>query len=1273
MSFSSNRDFLRRRAEHRKLPASRQILLALLALTVATVVSALVDPVASQFSYGLYYIAVVVSALYGGLGAGLLATALAGPLGNFLFVDPLGQLLATPGEWVHMLIFFVVGTLITTLIHLGQRDAQRLRERERFIENLAATAPYTLYLYDVPAEQIDYVTSDSADAGQPSRCAADLQYMHPEDRVRYFNHLSDLTGAPDGTVFAFQYRSRALPGAADGGAEWRWCERQERVYDRTESGAVHHVLGVVQDITARKQAQERVRYQAQLLDTVDQAIIAVDLDHRITFWNRFAEQLYGWTAAEAYGQRISDLVTPPVARSHADEIMANLRQGRSWSGEFLVRRKDGTTFYADVIDAPIYDDDGNVAGILGSSVDIAQRKRAEAYLQFLSDASLALSSSLDYTITIQRVADLAVPRIADWCAVDLLRPGNSVELVAVAHVSPDKVRWAHELRRQHPPTLEEDTGLAKVIRTGESEFYPYVPQELIDQQELDDDELAIIREIGMRSVIIVPMRARGEIIGAMTLVWSESDRHYTAQDLIFAEELANRAAVAVDNARLYEEARIAEQQQAELLAQMEGLIANAPIGITFMDRNLRYVRINEAMADFNGLPVAAHLEHSMDEVLPHLVPLVGPYLHQVLATGEPLLNVEISGRTPNRGDELRHALVSWYPILTEDGAPRFVGTIAVDITERKRFETALRESEERFRATFEQAAVGIAHVGLDGRWLRVNNRLCEIVGYTREELLLLTFQELTHPADLAEDLELVQQTIAGARDGYHLEKRYIHRQGALIWAHLTVSLVRDAKTQAPLYLITVVEDITARKAAETQLLLLAESSRVLFTSLVDERTLQAAADLLVPRLADWCVINLLSEDERTQAAPAPLVTADGDAQTHGDPHARPLRPPTIEPVAIAHRVPAKVALLRELINHFPIDDGTAGGTPQVIRTGRPYFLPAITPDELVGDPRLTLLDQVGLASLIIVPLGARGTTFGSITLARADKRQCYDEGDLRFAAELAQRIALAVDNADLYASARSAELQLRQLNETLEERVRERTAELERSNRELDRFAYVASHDLKAPLRAIDNLSTWLEQDVHDLLPAPSQEHLDKLRGRVQRMERLLDDLLAYSRAGRVQHAPQEVDTGALVRSIFDLQAPPAEFKLLVEEPMPRLFTQQVPLETVLRNLIGNAIKHRSRPDGHVRVRARAQEGLVEFFICDDGPGIAPEYHERIFELFQTLQPRDQLEASGMGLAIVKKTVESAGGQVRIRSAEGEGTCFSFTWPAPVNDLDPGR
>ncbi len=130
--------------------------------------------------------------------------------------------------------------------------------------------------------------------------------MHPDDRIRYNQHLSDLMAAPDGTVLTFQYR-QSVPdpaGASANGGQWCWYERQERVYDRVDGGGVQHVLGVVQDIDARKRAEDRVRYQAQLLDSVDQAIIAVDLDRRIIFWNRFAENLYGWTSEEACGQII---------------------------------------------------------------------------------------------------------------------------------------------------------------------------------------------------------------------------------------------------------------------------------------------------------------------------------------------------------------------------------------------------------------------------------------------------------------------------------------------------------------------------------------------------------------------------------------------------------------------------------------------------------------------------------------------------------------------------------------------------------------------------------------------------------------------------------------------------------------------------------------------------------------------------------------------------------------------------------------------------------
>jgi signal transduction histidine kinase len=230
--------------------------------------------------------------------------------------------------------------------------------------------------------------------------------------------------------------------------------------------------------------------------------------------------------------------------------------------------------------------------------------------------------------------------------------------------------------------------------------------------------------------------------------------------------------------------------------------------------------------------------------------------------------------------------------------------------------------------------------------------------------------------------------------------------------------------------------------------------------------------------------------------------------------------------------------------------------------------------------------------------------------------------------------------------------------------VEQRTAELKHSNSELDQFAYVASHDLKAPLRAISLLATWIDDDAGALLPSGSKEHLAKLQGRVRRMETLLSDLLAYSRVGRQRHPSEQVNMKELVNDVTELLSPPAGFTVKICGELPVMEVERIPLVTVFRNLLGNAIKHHHRVhQGCAKISALCQEEYVEFAVTDDGPGIAPEYHRRIFEIFQTLAPRDQVEGSGIGLAIVKKSVESRGGKIWVESAQGEGTAFHFTWP----------
>jgi PAS domain S-box-containing protein len=222
---------------------------------------------------------------------------------------------------------------------------------------------------------------------------------------------------------------------------------------------------------------------------------------------------------------------------------------------------------------------------------------------------------------------------------------------------------------------------------------------------------------------------------------------------------------------------------------------------------------------------------------------------------------------------------------------------------------------------------------------------------------------------------------------------------------------------------------------------------------------------------------------------------------------------------------------------------------------------------------------------------------------------------------------------------------------------------LERSNRDLEDFAYIASHDLKTPLSGIKSAALWLEEDLHDLSDE-SRELLGLMRSRINRMERLLDDLLTYSRVGRDETAVSETKLADIFASIVEVLNPPAHIQVRVEGELPVIVTASAQLEQALRNLIGNAIKHHDKQNGEVVLSAKHVGDFVEFIVRDDGPGIRPQFHEKIFQLFQTLRRRDEVEGSGMGLALVKKLVEQQNSRITVHSqGDGSGTEFRFQWP----------
>lgn len=233
----------------------------------------------------------------------------------------------------------------------------------------------------------------------------------------------------------------------------------------------------------------------------------------------------------------------------------------------------------------------------------------------------------------------------------------------------------------------------------------------------------------------------------------------------------------------------------------------------------------------------------------------------------------------------------------------------------------------------------------------------------------------------------------------------------------------------------------------------------------------------------------------------------------------------------------------------------------------------------------------------------------------------------------------------------------KRMSKTLEQR----NIELESSNADLDQFAYLASHDLKSPLNAIKKIVSWIEEDAQGSLNQDLQQHFALLRNRADRMAKLLDDLLLYSRVGRVYEAPERVDFKQLVSSSFEILDGAENFRLLVAEGI--INVPKIPLDLVIRNLLSNTIKHHDLGRGEINVALDYENGAYVISIRDDGPGIPPKMHGKVFEMLQTLKSRDTTEGSGMGLAVVKKMVEYYGGQVKIESDGVRGTTIKIYWP----------
>ena len=342
------------------------------------------------------------------------------------------------------------------------------------------------------------------------------------------------------------------------------------------------VEGVARDITLRKRAEaelQKSRKQIEIiLQGVAESITAQDAEGRLIYANDAAARTIGFPSAEELMKtsvqelmqryELLDESGQPFPSEQLPGRIA-LRERKSASATICYRsRATGEERWSNVKATPVFDDEGRVLFAINIFQDITERRRSERAQKFLAEASGVIASSLEYETTLTAVARMAVPTLADWCSVDVLEDGNTLKRLAVTHVDPRKVEWAYELQERYPPDMNAPQGVPSVLRTGKPEIYPEITDEMLVAGAIDDEHLRIMREIGFTSALVVPLITQGRTLGAITLISAESRRRYGQEDLRLAQNLAHRAAIAIDNARLYRSAQEANRLKDEFLATL---------------------------------------------------------------------------------------------------------------------------------------------------------------------------------------------------------------------------------------------------------------------------------------------------------------------------------------------------------------------------------------------------------------------------------------------------------------------------------------------------------------------------------------------------------------------------------------------------------------------------------------------------------------------------------------------------------------------------------
>ena len=848
---------------------------------------------------------------------------------------------------------------------------------------------------------------------------------------------------------------------------------------------------------------------------------------------------------------------------------------------------------------------GNLAAVAIRTAELyeIQRRRADDR-KFVADASEQLASSLDYETTLASVASLAVAGFSDWCAIDMLDESGSIKRLTVAHIDPDKVSWANELMVEYPPDPDAPYGVANVIRTGLPELFSDIPEELLVKAAGDQPHLlAILRELGLKSTICVPLIARDRAFGAITFVSAESGRRYDESDLATAQDLARSAATAVDNALLFREAEESRRQAQESLAVLDSVFATAPIGLAFMDTSFRYVRVNEALARTNGVPAEEHYGRTLRDVLGDLADEIEPYHRRVIESGEPILDLNVIGETAGAPGETRNWLVSYYPVRDAADVTIGVGVVLTDVTEREQARAEAEAANERL-AVLADASQRLAST------LDYETTLANLA------TLLVPRYADWYAVDVLDDTGGFKRLAVAHRDPAKEEWVVKAREHYTADPEEPEGTGRAVRTGEALLYRTITDDFLASSTRDP------EHHQVL-------HQLGMESAMAVP----------LTAGGRTYGA-LMLVSADPERLYDEDD--------------------------LDFAQHLARRAAVAVDNARLYRTAEEQARASLVVEHVADG--VLLIDGLGVIRLWNP--AARQIT--GLTRQDALGRRAEDLfGSKEAIAPLQEGEATRPTTFQVDVNGRELWLSITGVGfgDGTVYAFRDLTAERAIEKLKSD-FVSTISHELRTPLAAIYGAALTLRREDVRLGEPQRDGLLEVIANESDRLARIVNDILWASRleSGSMHTTIEQCDGVAIASSVLDAarQYVPPNIELAFSAPddAPPIAADADKARQVLTNLVDNAVKY-SPDGGRVELEITVAGRGLRFAVRDQGLGIPPAEHRRIFEKFYRLDPNltRGVGGTGLGLYISRELLERMGGRIWVESSGRGGSTFVAELP----------